>query len=84
MLPESPGPQHCVDRRQLLHGALAAALPVLALPASAAAAKPLVVGGLAVTCNLTLPVACVARAALLTGAAEAYIAGAAGAATAGW
>src|SRR3954453_12864562 len=62
MLPESPGPQHCVDRRQLLRGALAPALPVIALPASAAAAKPLVVGGLAVTCNLTLPIACVARA----------------------
>ena len=29
--------------------------------ATAAAAKPLVVGGLPVTCNLTLPVACVAR-----------------------
>ena len=63
MFPESPGPQHCVDRRQLLRGALAAALPAIALPASAAAAKPLMVGGLAVTCNLTLPVACAARAA---------------------
>ena len=31
--------------------------------AAAAAAKPLQVGGLPVTCNLTLPVACVARAA---------------------
>src|SRR6266478_2573704 len=63
MFPESPGPQHCVDRRQLLRGALAAALPAIALPASAAAAKPLEVGGLPVTCNLTLPVACVAKAA---------------------
>ena len=63
MLPESPGPRHRVDRRQVLRGALAAAaLPAIALPASAAA-KPLVVGGLPVTCNLTLPVACVARAA---------------------
>jgi NitT/TauT family transport system substrate-binding protein len=62
VFPESPGPQHCIDRRQLLRGALAAALPAIALPASAAAAKPLVVGGLAVTCNLTLPIACVARA----------------------
>jgi NitT/TauT family transport system substrate-binding protein len=52
-----------VDRRQVLAGALAAALPALAPPASAAAATPLLVGGLAVTCNLTLPVACVARAA---------------------
>ena len=36
---------------------------MLARPASAAAPKPLLVGGLPVTCNLTLPVACVARAA---------------------
>ncbi len=64
MFPDAPGPQHCVDRRQLLRGALAAAFPAIALPASAAAAKPLVVGGLAVTCNITLPVACVARAAV--------------------
>ncbi len=47
-------------RRQLLQGALASALPALALPA-AAASGPLLVGGLPVTCNLTLPVACVAR-----------------------
>jgi len=52
-----------VDRRQVLAGALAAALPGLAPPVSAAAAKPLLVGGLPVTCNLTLPVACVAKAA---------------------
>jgi NitT/TauT family transport system substrate-binding protein len=32
------------------------------LPAVAASSKPLVVGGLPVTCNLTLPVACVAKA----------------------
>src|SRR2546423_3867417 len=63
MFPESLGPQHCVDRRQMLRGALAAALPAIALPAAAAAAKPLIVGGLPVTCNLTLPVACVAKAA---------------------
>ena len=48
-------------RRQLLRGALAGALPALGLPA-AAASGPLVVGGLPVTCNLTLPVACMARA----------------------
>jgi NitT/TauT family transport system substrate-binding protein len=54
---------NCVDRRQLLRGALAAALPAIPLPASAAAAKPLEVGGLPVTCNLTLPVACAAKAA---------------------
>ena len=55
------------DRRRLLGASLgaglAAAAPAL-LPSSAhAAADPLVVGGLAVTCNLTLPVACVARQA---------------------
>src|SRR6185369_17068287 len=38
------------------------ALPALVLPASAASTQPLQVGGLPVTCNLTLPVACVARA----------------------
>lgn len=48
-----------VDRRRLLAGALgAAAIP--AIGCSPAAAKPLTVGGLAVTCNLTLPVACAA------------------------
>src|SRR6478736_2688509 len=45
-------------RRALLLGAAAAALPINAY----AARGPLVVGGLPVTCNLTLPVACVARA----------------------
>lgn len=61
-LPESPsaGPAH-LDRRQLLRGALASALPALGLPA-AAASGPLIVGGLPVTCNLTLPIACTARA----------------------
>ncbi len=49
-------------RRQLLKGALASALP-LAVPSLAfGAAEPLMVGGLPVTCNLTLPVACVAKA----------------------
>ncbi|RZJ13510.1 MAG: nitrate ABC transporter substrate-binding protein [Rubrivivax sp.] len=48
------------DRRQVLQGlgatALAPAFPALA------ADKPLIVGGLPVTCNLTLPIACSARA----------------------
>jgi NitT/TauT family transport system substrate-binding protein len=60
-LPSLPG----LGRRRLLRGTLAAAVPawtLLSRPA-AAAAKPLLVGGLPVTCNLTLPVACVARAA---------------------
>ena len=50
-----------VSRRQVLGGALATALPLLGLPASAAA-DPLIVGGLPVTCNLTLPIAYSARA----------------------
>ncbi len=50
-------------RRQVLTGALASALP-LAIPSLALAAPdPLIVGGLPVTCNLTLPIACVAKAA---------------------
>ncbi len=50
-------------RRKLLRGVLGATLPALGWPgiATAAAPKPLVVGGLPVTCNPTLPVACVAR-----------------------
>ncbi|MES2889610.1 MAG: ABC transporter substrate-binding protein [Pseudomonadota bacterium] len=54
-----------LDRRQaLLRGALALALPSLAGPSWAADnKKPVQVGGLPVTCNLTLPVACVAKAA---------------------
>src|SRR5262249_50029127 len=64
ILHKSRSLQHYVNRRQLLRGALAAAaLPAIPLPALAAASAPLVVGGLAVTCNLTLPVACAARAA---------------------
>ena len=50
-------------RRRVLTGALASALP-LAVPSLAlAGAEPLIVGGLPVTCNLTLPVACMAKAA---------------------
>ena len=58
-----------IDRRLMLRGALATAgLAALALPARrllapAAEAKPLAVGGLAVTCNLTLPIACAANEA---------------------
>ena len=51
-----------LDRRQLLRGAAAAAT-LASLPGLArASADPLQVGGLPVTCNLTLPVACTARA----------------------
>ena len=59
---------HTFDRRQILKGALASAVP-LALGACAgdknARREPLIVGGLPVTCNLTLPVACVAKDASL-------------------
>ena len=51
-------------RRRILQGALAAALPASLLSCGADRGQPsLLVGGLPVTCNLTLPVACVARAA---------------------
>jgi NitT/TauT family transport system substrate-binding protein len=56
--------EHLLRRRQLLGGALA--LPAIGLggallPSLARAGDPLVVGGLPVTCNLTLPIACSAR-----------------------
>ncbi|MES2320251.1 MAG: ABC transporter substrate-binding protein [Pseudomonadota bacterium] len=55
-------PANLLRRRQVLKGALAGALP-LALPSLAFGANgPLIVGGLPVTCNLTLPVACAAKA----------------------
>jgi len=51
-------------RRQFLQGALAASLPLGLLSCAAdQQQQPLVVAGLPVTCNLTLPIACVARAA---------------------
>jgi len=61
----SPRPPLLLPRRTLLRGALGAVLPALTWPKAAPAAtpKPLLVGGLPVTCNLTLPVACAARAA---------------------
>jgi NitT/TauT family transport system substrate-binding protein len=52
------------QRRRMLRGMLAAALPIGAFGCAAQeTSNTLVVGGLPVTCNLTLPVACVARAA---------------------
>jgi NitT/TauT family transport system substrate-binding protein len=51
-----------IERRRFLQGALAAALPAgLWSCAGGKEHRALVVGGLPVTCNLTLPVACVAR-----------------------
>src|SRR5690348_5639587 len=49
-----------MNRRTFLKGLAGAALPI---GSALAAPEPLVVGGLAVTCSLTLPVACAARAA---------------------
>jgi NitT/TauT family transport system substrate-binding protein len=62
-----------LNRRQLLQGAAAAALPLGFMGCSSdrrAGREPLVVGGLPVTCNLTLPVACEGKlAAIRTGSA---------------
>lgn len=60
MSAEAPDNLCSPARRQALRAGAVWAGSALALPA--AAAGPLVVGGLPVTCNLTLPVACVARA----------------------
>jgi NitT/TauT family transport system substrate-binding protein len=54
--------EHFHRRRSLLLGGMAAALPLGLHTNSSGAPKPLQVGGLPVTCNLTLPVACVAKA----------------------
>ncbi len=52
-----------LNRREVLRGAMAAALPFSAGSCGGKKSHALQVGGLPVTCNLTLPVACVARAA---------------------
>jgi NitT/TauT family transport system substrate-binding protein len=53
-----------LNRRQLLQGALAAALSLGTVSCSRGRQdEPFEVGGLPVTCNLTLPVACAAKAA---------------------
>jgi NitT/TauT family transport system substrate-binding protein len=55
------------NRRRLLQSAMAAALPLSLQACSSrsedaqAGEEPLIVGGLPVTCNLTLPVACVGK-----------------------
>jgi NitT/TauT family transport system substrate-binding protein len=52
-----------ISRRQVMQGALAASLPAALLSCAGGKqqASVLQVGGLPVTCNLTLPVACTAR-----------------------
>ncbi len=52
-----------LNRRDVLKGAMAAALPFGAASCGGKKSNALQVGGLPVTCNLTLPVACSARAA---------------------
>ncbi len=49
-------------RRQVLKAAAASTLPFVLPMVARAAPSPLIVGGLPVTCNLTLPVACIAKA----------------------
>jgi NitT/TauT family transport system substrate-binding protein len=55
---------YSISRRQLLQGLVAAALPLGNSACTERTSDALVVGGLPVTCNLTLPVACVAKAAV--------------------
>jgi NitT/TauT family transport system substrate-binding protein len=59
--------QHVLNRRRVLQGLVGAALPLSTLSCGKGSSgvgqgEPLVVGGLPVTCNLTLPVACVSKA----------------------
>jgi NitT/TauT family transport system substrate-binding protein len=61
-VPHGTSPPQSPRRRSLLVGAAAAALPLGLVRHALAAPAPLAVGGLAVTCNLTLPVASAARA----------------------
>jgi NitT/TauT family transport system substrate-binding protein len=62
--PREPDSERVLERRRVLQGVLAASLPVSLLSCAAKEEhKALIVAGLPVTCNLTLPVACVARAA---------------------
>src|ERR1700728_442100 len=61
-----PVDQHALNRRRVLRGLVAAALPLSTLSCGKGSGgigngEPLVVGGLPVTCNLTLPVACVSK-----------------------
>jgi len=67
-----------ITRRRLVGGALGvgaigvAGIAGVKFLSSPAAAEPLTVGGLAVTCNLTLPVACAANAAANHGGAAQF------------
>ena len=55
-----PVDQHVLNRRRILQGLVAAALPLGTLSCGKGSSdigngEPLVIGGLPVTCNLTLP-----------------------------
>ncbi|HEY5808378.1 MAG TPA: ABC transporter substrate-binding protein [Povalibacter sp.] len=54
---------HFMQRREFLQGLMAASVPLGLTSCAETKANSLIVGGLPVTCNLTLPVACVAKAA---------------------
>jgi NitT/TauT family transport system substrate-binding protein len=55
--------EHSARRRQLVKGALSLPLAGIGAAHAAPVRGPLQVGGLPVTCNLTLPIACKAKAA---------------------
>lgn len=59
-----PGGGNLLSRRRALQSLAALALPAAVASCGRADPNSLVVGGLPVTCNLTLPVACVGRNAL--------------------
>ncbi|HEY4212847.1 MAG TPA: ABC transporter substrate-binding protein [Steroidobacteraceae bacterium] len=61
-------PPDSVSRRDVLRGLAATALPLSLVGCSSQKSNALVIGGLPVTCNLTLPVACVAKSAARTAA----------------
>jgi NitT/TauT family transport system substrate-binding protein len=64
---------HILNRRQILQGAMASAtaLGLYGCGTKSDGTEPLIVGGLPVTCNLTLPVACVGKeAAIKSGTAK--------------
>ncbi len=64
--PEVPQSAQLLHRRLFLQGAIAASLPAGLMSCASGKQQALIVGGLPVTCNLTLPIACVARAAANT------------------
>jgi NitT/TauT family transport system substrate-binding protein len=62
LLRHVPLSKYALTRRQAVQGLTAAALPLSLFGCAEKKPNSLVVGGLPVTCNLTLPVACVGKA----------------------